>query len=335
MKKIIGKPAARAKGRQLGVHLAMTVKRNACRVLAGAALILGSCMSPASAQKIGDGLWNAGGSVAPLPALYADSLQFRALLARVQLYPGYAVVRTDLDILNTSEDTLFSRMQFTDSASHPHPLLRKVSGLPPLARMVLQGKDTLATDAPLRFIPGLNRVSVLEITPNNQAILSREGRVKEANAFLYTLPASGSGQRRVLVELRGGLSLTRILGVEPGTAEGTRSRLSFTLGEPALGEPALQERSMVIWYEGAAPDLNLSKKIIPLKDQWFREMDGFDLSEFGSPEFRRIDKDDFSVNRRSPLISFVYFLMFSVPWLLLLGFLLWLAFRPRKKTTST
>jgi len=101
-----------------------------------------------------------------------------------------------------------------------------------------------------------------------------------------------------------------------------------------LGDPALQERSMIIWYQGAPPDLDLSKKIIPGQKQWFREMDGFDLSLFGSPEFRRIEKDDFSANRRSPLFSFIYFLMFSLPWILLLGFLLWLAFRPRKKKSS-
>ena len=146
---------ARGKGRSIDVHLDMNLIRHASWTLAGIALMLCCMMPEASAQKTGDGLWNAGGSFVPVPAQHADSLQVRALLARVRLYPGFALVRTDLDILNTGKDTLYSGLRFTDSATVDHPVLLSISNLPPLTRMVLLGKDTLPADGSIRFVPGI------------------------------------------------------------------------------------------------------------------------------------------------------------------------------------
>jgi hypothetical protein len=55
---------------------------------------------------------------------------------------------------------------------------------------------------------------------------------------------------------------------------------------------------------------------------------------FDSPAFKSPPKQDFSTNKKSPLLSALYFILFSLPWVLLVGFLAWLAFKPKKKKTS-
>lgn len=284
----------------------------------------------AFAQKIDEGLWNAGRVFTPVPARYADSLAVQSMLARVQLYPGFSVVRSDLQILNKSSDTLYTPLLFTDSASTAHPFFNRIANLPSVARMVLAGSDTLADVlAPIRFAPGQTTISVLEITPNHQALLSRDGSVKEANTFVFSLPPSPFTSSRVLIELKGGLSLTNILGIHPD------SSVLATMTQLALQKGTLQKSTeLVIWYDGAPPDMKFDKKVLPLAQQLYAEMDKFNMAMFDSPEFKPHEKNDFSVNKRSPFFSFLYFLMFTVPWILLIGFMAWLVFKPKKKKES-
>lgn len=286
-------------------------------------LILALCTSQAFGQKVGEGLWNTGRSFAPRPG--SDSLYVQKLLARVQIYPGFSVVRTDMEMLNRGKDSLVTGMVFTDSITTSHPFFQHVSNLPPATRLLLVGRDTVDPAAHFAFAPGITAVSVLEITPNHQAILSRGGSVKEGNAFTYSFDPGSQAVSKLLVEFRTGLTLTNVMGVHPSTALTTMSQLSYTPGD----------RDLVIWYNGSAPDMKMEKKVLPLAQQLFDEMNSFNMAMFGSPEFRPVQQDDFSTNKRSPFVSFLYFIMFSAPWVILVAFLAWLALKPKKKKTNT
>ena len=286
------------------------------------------------AQKISDGLWNAGRVFNATPAKYGDSLILQKLVVRVQLYPGFSVVRTDLDLVNPGKDSLLTPLAWKDSSSTPHPYFNQIGGLPPAARVLIVNNDTVATDHPILFTPGITSISVFEITPNQQALLARSGTVREGNAFVYTITKAArkiSGQPQVFVQMSGDLTLTNVMGIYPDSAVTTT--MSQVKWLPDL-QKLEKEQSLVIWYEGAAADMKLEKKVLPASQQLYRELNGLNLSLFDTPSFSKSGKKDFSTNKRSPFFSFLYFLMFSTPWILLLAFLGWLIFKPKKKKES-
>jgi hypothetical protein len=292
--------------------------------------LLVNCAIPANAQRIGDGLWNTGRAFRPVPAA-ADSLVLQKQLTTIDLYLGFAVVRNELDFLNPGKDTISSRLNWPDSQTSKHALFNQLANSPSLARkLVLHKKDSIALDALILFAPGVTHLTTYEITPNQQGILSRDGNTREANAFVYTVPSSTykkTGVQQVFVQLKAGLTMTNVLGIEPnGDAQVTMSQVKWL--------PAEKGGDLVIWYEGAAPDMKLEKKVLPARDALYQELNAFDLMMFDSPAFKSPPKPDFSTNKKSPLLSALYFILFSLPWVLLVGFLAWLAFKPKKKKTS-
>jgi hypothetical protein len=51
---------------------------------------------------------------------------------------------------------------------------------------------------------------------------------------------------------------------------------------------------------------------------------------FDVPDFKPISKTDFTTNKKSTLGSVLYFILFSVPWLILVGFIVFLLRKPKK-----
>lgn len=294
----------------------------------GTLLVL-ACIFPAMAQRIGDGLWNAGRAFMPVPASDANRLVLEKQLTLVNLYPAFAVVRNSMDILNPGQDTILTTLHWTDSLTTVHPVLTALANSPSMTRTLVMNGDTLALDADLRFLPGVNRLVTYQITPNHQAILSREGNVKEGSAFVYSAPPSPfqrSGLRQVLVQLQANLTMTNVMAVEPQDAVTvTMSQVKWLPGNPG--------GDLLIWYNGAAPDTKLDKKVMPLKDTLFKEFGRFDLAMFDSPEFKRPPKSDFTTNAQNPFIAALYFLLFSIPWIILVGFLAWLVFKRKKRSS--
>ena len=304
--------------------------RKALRHWALGIVMLTATTFTAKAQRIGDGLWNTGRAFRPAPAA-TDSLVLQKQLTTIDLYLGFAVVRNELDVLNSGKDTITSMLIWPDSLTTPHALFNQIGNSPSLARkLILHKKDSVALDAPLRFAPGVTHLTTYEITPNQQGILVKEGNTREANAFVYTIPSSThkkTGVQQVFVQLKAGLTMTNVLGIEPsGEAQVTMSQVKWL--------PAATGGDLVIWYEGAAPDMKLEKKVLPTQDALYQELNAFDLMMFESPAFKSPPKQDFSTNKKSPLLSALYFILFSLPWVLLVGFLAWLAFKPKKKKTS-
>lgn len=292
--------------------------------------LLGYCAIPAKAQRIGDGLWNTGRAFRPAPAA-ADSLVLQKQLTTIDLYLGFAVVRNELEFLNPGTDTIYSKLIWRDSLTTPHGLFNRIGNSPSLARkLILHKKDSVALDAAIPFAPGVTHLTTYEITPNQQGILVKEGNTREANAFVYTIPSSANQKtvvQQVFVQLKAGLTMTNVLGIEPSAeAQVTMSQVKWL--------PSATGGDLVIWYEGAAPDMKLEKKVLPAQDALYEELNGFDLMMFNNPAFKSPPKPDFSTNKKSPLLSALYFILFSLPWVLLVGFLAWLAFKPKKKKTT-
>ncbi len=302
-------------------------------------VFLFSISSASHAQKIGEGLWNTGRAFSITPMDHGGGLVLEQLVAKVHLYPGIAAVRSEYDVVNPGSDTLACRFLWKDSSDTRHVDFINIGNLRSHAMKLLVNNDTMWTMEQSRtltftilFPPGdTTRITTLQITPNHQALLSKDGSLKESNAFVYSLSNSNwkhTGTVRVLVQLTGDLTLTNVLGVYPNAlAKATMQQIKFE--GPGLRDSTNQD--LVIWYEGAAPDSKFEKKILLLEPQLYRELNTFDTALFNTPSFTATGKDDFSTNKRSPIFSFLYFLMFTVPWIILIAFVIFLVRKPKKK----
>lgn len=284
------------------------------------------------AQKLDDGLWNAGRSNSVV-ALNNPPLVLQNQLSTVRLYPGFAVVRSIYDVRLAGPDSTMVVFSWPDTLSTSHRFFHMIHNLPSAARTLIVDGDTMdvpANDGLVRwqlgFGPGqLRKLETLEICPTSQGKLFAEGDPRELNAFVFSfngwpLP----GNRRVFIELAGQLSLNNVAGVYPATVVGDLQHLKW--------QADTVQQEMVIWYEGAAPDYNFEKKVLPKQSLLLEDMRNFEITTFESPGFKAANKTDFSTNKRSLFGTILYFALFTVPWLILLGFIVFLIRKPRKKS---
>lgn len=284
--------------------------------------------TPALPQKIDDGLWNAGRAFG-LQCLNS-AVQVQRPLMLVDVYPGFAAVKSTYELVNTGPDSVMASFLWLDTATTSHRSFKRISNLPSAAMKVMAGKDSILLHTDPRGLhfrhllpPGATRITTYQLAQTNQAKLVADEAVKEANAFVLS---SGVGNTKVFVRLQTTLTQSNLIGVYPQTVEGTMQQLRWQAD--SSGQP------MVIWYEGAAPDYKFEKKVLPKQDLLYQEIDGFDLALFDIPDFEPVNKTDFTTTLKSTLGSVLYFILFSVPWLILLGFIIFLLKKPRKKANA-
>jgi hypothetical protein len=285
--------------------------------------------TPALSQKIDDGMWNAGRAFS-IQLLNTDALRQQNQLMLVQLYPGFAVVKGQYDYLNPGSDSVMGSFVWADTATTPHRSFQRLNNLPSAGMTVMAGKDTLqpslAADGlrfELKLPPGVARITTYQLVQTNQAKLSADESVKEANAFVLSfIPGEQFGNRRVFVRLMTTITQTNLIGVYPQSVTGTMQQLKWA--------PDSTQHTLVIWYNGAAPDYKFEKKVLPKQRLLFEDINSFDLALFDVPDFREVKKTDFTTNKKSTLSSILYFILFSVPWLILIGFIVFLLRKPKK-----
>ncbi len=284
----------------------------------------------ALAQQIDEGLWNTGRAFS-LITLNNDSLRLQNQLMLVQVYPGFTVVKSSYDILNTSKDSLTVAFLWRDTATTAHRFFQQLNNLSSAGMKVLNNNDTiplLKKQDGWHFVLNLAPAKITTITTyqlcqTNQGKISAEGTVKEANAFVVSLDRwTNQGNRRIFVKLMTNITQTNIMGVYPQDVTGTMKQLKWTADSA--------HETMVIWYEGAAPDYKFETKVLPKQQLLFEDINAFDLALFDVLDFKTVSKNDFTSNKRSTLGTILYFVLFSVPWLILLGFIVFLLKKPKK-----
>jgi hypothetical protein len=289
-----------------------------------------SLSTPALSQNIDDGLWNAGRAFS-LELLNKEQVRLQNQLMLVQIYPGFAVVKGQYDILHSGIDSALVSFRWPDTATTVHRFFRHFHNLPSAGMTLLFGKDTLpltrlsdGLHASVKLAPGVTRLTTYQLAPTNQAKLSAEGSLKEANGFILSFaPEEQQGTRRAFVRLMTTVTQTNLIGVYPQSVTGTMQQLKW--------EPD-SNKAMVIWYEGAAPDYKFEKKVLPKQQLLFEDINGFDLALFDVPDFKAVNKTDFSTNKKSALGSILYFILFSIPWLILVGFIVFLLRKSKKSS---
>jgi hypothetical protein len=289
----------------------------------------------ATAQKIDDGLWNAGRAFSIKP-LNDDSIILQKQLSLVQIYPGFSVVKSIYDIRNTQLSSGYREFHWPDTLTTPHRFFHRLHNLGSSGMKILAGKDTLK---PVRMegsslVFGVDMpagevvtITTYQVTPNNQAKLSGDETVKELNGFVFSFDKwKQQAVRQVFVKLAGDLSLNNLKGIYPATVTGTMDKLKWT--------PDSLNETLVVWYEGQAPDYKFEKKVLPKQQLLFEDINNFDLAFFEGTGFKPVDKTDFTTNTRSTVGTVLYFIMFTAPWIFLIWFIVYLLRKPKKKLNA-
>jgi hypothetical protein len=289
----------------------------------------------AAAQKIEDGLWNTGRAFSITTLNDDDSIVLQKQLSLVQIYPGFSVVKSVYDIRNTYQDSFYAEFHWTDTLSTAHRFFHQLNNLGSAGMKVLIGKDTIkpqVVEGSLVFGSRLpprqvTTITTYQLTPNNQAKLSGDETVKELNGFVFSFDNwKQQAVRQVFVQLAGGLSLNNLKGIYPATVTGTMDKLKWT--------PDSLNETLVVWYEGQAPDYKFEKKVLPKQHLLFEDINRFDLAFYDASGFKPLDKTDFTTNTRSTIGTVLYVIMFTVPWIFLIWFIVYLLRKPKKKLNA-
>lgn len=296
-----------------------------------------------------DGIWNIGSAGHIRPLRPSDSIRCQRIrldnqIVLVNLYPGFAVVKSEYRFSNPSDSAI--RIDLAYPASGHYPLqglgkgifddnrgLRVVSnGAGMLTRRVtdsihgpMDAYDpwipTASDTWSQTFAPrSTTNIVVYLIARTHLSRLLQDGEESTGNAFGYITEGNkhwqgGPGSFQMLVKLNGELYLTDMRGLLPDsafTANLTHLQYGFSNRE------ASKNGNIAIWYRGAAANYTFDKKVLPAMDTLFHMMDEFPMAEFDDPSFRPVSKSDFSVAPTGLTFATVlYFLMFSLPWLIL------------------
>ena len=278
------------------------------------------------AQQLPQGFWNAGRSFA-LHSPDQEKLIIENHLTEVQLYPGFAVVKNMYEIYPKERDSVIATFHWTDTATTPHPFFGSLHNLPSAGMTVLLGSDTLAwTGSPftITFQPfKITKITTYQLCPTSQAKLSRNEGLREHNGLIISNGHwKNYNNRKVWIELKGGLTQLDLTGVYPVTVTGNRTRLRWFNDQ--------SDSSIIIWYQGAAPDYKFEKKVVPQKRLLFEDINTFNANAFAEETFSALTITDFSTNAKQTWTSSLYFILFSIPWILLVVFIIYLLKKPKK-----
>jgi hypothetical protein len=316
------------------------------------------------------GIWNAGVGGQFYPVFAADSIHFGKVVMQkelilVNLYPGFAVVKGVYSFVNTSDKTISMHVGYPVNGHYPQRIVEHVlyndlynfranaNGIPVKPYRLsdsasvnptrLSGNDSSSTNVSdwyvwqQEFPAGtVTTLTVYFITQNNLARHKMGNLSRDANAFGYVLESGkawggkiGSGQ--VMIKMNENLTLIEILGILPDSLlKGDLHHLQYSFSNL---EPGPSD-NLLIWYEGAPPDFKFDKKVLPSTDTLYQIMDAFPVSEFNDPSFSLISRKNFSVAKSGLTFSgVVYFLMFSLPWIILAGLIIFLL-KGKKKIES-
>lgn len=336
------------------------------RILSTTLVALLAAVAPAAQPRLPEGVWEAGGAgrivqiTAPSGPREAR-VRLESELVMVDLHPGFAVVKAEYRFRNPSDapSTLMvgipsgghfpldtsGRAVFSDLRSYR--ILANGDTVAPThsnpdAMTPIPGYDSVMPHRYLswtqRFDPGETTVTVYLLTRNHLSRLVREGSASDGNAFGYAFNGDrgwpgGTGMTQVLVRLNGELYLTGLRAVLPDSAFSGNLRHLRTV---TRGDSTGRTGNMLIWYEGAAPDFKFDRKVLPAADTLYRIMDDFPLDEFDGPGFQPVSRMNLHVAKTGITpAGIAYFIMFFLPWVVLLFIIFQLLRKGKKEKTAS
>lgn len=270
------------------------------------------------------GMWSTGHGGRFIPLFKADSVHFGKIqmqreLVLINLYPGFAAVKGEYWMMNTTDKPVTLRVGYPVNGRYNAELVDNVmfrdlynikalvNGQPANVVKAAEGYDSVykvidemqmdnwyyftCTFAPKQ----LTKITVYFLTNNNEAELSRGYSKDHGNAFAYVLETgrawAGKIERgQVLIKLNEGLSLKDFRGVYPvNTLFGDEKHLQFAFTNL---EPD-STHNILLWYSpGRNKDFKFETATAHASE-YFSALDAFPVKEFDTNDLKKITKDDF------------------------------------------
>lgn len=305
-------------------------------------------------------LWNTGAAAQIIPMDEQPALQHGVTLAServwVDLFPGFAVVKSVFKFSNQTDQPVRLKAGYPIRGQFPTTIpamahfddargLRISVNGQPVSTRAEDGRSNGNDPSPFTyqiweqtFQPDtVTTITVESIVPTQFSRLAAGERFSTGNAFGISLTGAETwdgpiGQLQVLIRLNGGLMLADIRGLIPD------SSFIGNLGHLQLDKTNLEPDSpdnLVIWYNGAPADYPFEKKVTPLLEPLRSSMDTFPVTAFNDPAFQPLQRHDFDVAAGGiTLASVLYFIMFFSPWVILIGFVVFMLRGKRKRKAA-
>lgn len=305
------------------------------------------------------GIWNAGGAGTFFLYYPEDSAAFQQVqmvqeLVKVQLYPGFAVVKGVYQMHNPTDETITMRVGYPVNASYDasddgwlreirfndlYSLRVRVRGKPVAFDKVSDMDDWYVWET--TFSPGdITTIEVDFIVPANDARVLEGYSSRDVNAFIYLVESGATwkqpiGKGTIIIQMMDGLTLDDVKGIAPSDYFLANDSLHLLVWTFENLSPTGDDNP-IITYGKRLEDFDFSA-VLAKSDEYYRAIDQLSSSgagdlewsprEFGNPF-------DAGVSAGAAGISIVFFLaMYGLPILLLLFAILvgWYFFRRYKK----
>lgn len=329
-----------------------------CRLITLICLLL-SCGLLAQEQPTQD-LWNTGavGQIVPMDEIRAAEQDVSLLSERVwvDLFPGFGVVRSVFRFSNQTDMPIRLKIGYPVRGQFQ-------TSIPALAhfddarglKVSIDGQVimTQTEEGPSNghdpnpfiyqvwdqtFLPDtVTTITVESVVPTQFSRLASGEKFATGNAFGISLQGAEAwdgpiGQLQVLIRLNGRLMLADIRGLVPDSA------FTGNLGHLQLDRTALEPGpgdNLIVWYNGAPADYPFEKKVTPMLEPLRVSMDTFPVTAFGDPAFQLIRRTDFDLAAGGlTLAGILYFIMFFAPWVILIGFVVFMLRGKRKRRAA-
>lgn len=306
-------------------------------------------------------LWNTGavGQVIPMDEMQVVEQGISLLSTRVwvDLFPGFGVVKSVFRFLNQTDMPIRLKVGYPIRGNFQ-------TGIPALAhfddarglKISIDGQAIITRSEGGRsnghdpnpftyevwdqtFLPDtVTTITVESVVPTQFSRLASGEKFATSNAFGMSLQGAEAwngpiGQLQVLIRLNGGLMLANIRGLVPDSA------FHGNLGHLQLDRTDIEPRpedNMIVWYSGAPADYPFEKKVTPVLEPLRVSMDTFPVTSFYDPAFQLIRRSDFDLAAGGlTLAGVLYFIMFFAPWVILIGFVVFMLRGKRKRKAGT
>ena len=335
----------------------MRVTRQGC--LIALINVMLSCSLVAQEQTTQD-LWNTGavGQVIPMDevAVVEQGVTLISERVWVDLFPGFGVVRSVFRFSNQTDMPIRLKIGYPVRGQFPtaiqalahfddaRGLKVSIDGQAIITRSE-EGRSNGHDPNPFTyqvwdqiFLPdSVTTIMVESVVPTQFSRLASGNQFSTGNAFGISLQGAESwdgliGHLQVLIRLNGGLMLANIRGLVPDSA------FIGNLGHLQIDRTNLEPRpedNMIVWYSGAAADYPFEKKVTPMLEPLRVSMDTFPVTAFYDPAFQLIRRSDFDLAAGGlTLAGILYFIMFFAPWVILIGFVVFMLLGKRKRRSA-
>lgn len=321
------------------------------------------------ANAAAPGFYNNGGSSNFIPffasdSLYLDNIQMQSEVITVLLYPDFAVVRGEYNMLNLSNKEIVFNTGYPINASFENEQLTRVSYEDIYNLKVFvdnkevpneklkAGDSTYSFDGRQQnlynnwyvwkstFKPGITKIKVYFIVNNANSILRKGYSRDKDNGFLYILETGKAWAKniesgRINIQLMEGLKATDIMGVSPQSKftineDGTSLMYDFKNLEPSPND------NVLIRYKKIKEKFEF-EPVISQSQKYYDEIDRIQPANIFVESYKPFTANDFQVHNNtgeSVTTFLIMFAVFGIPALIFIavaGTVIFIFVRRRKK----